>query len=310
MIKPVYVFSGFLDAGKSSVIRATLLDKEFTGNTPSLILSFEEGDVLYDDAFLKETNSVLVLLDGSEQLTKEKILELEETYSFERVLVELNGLEKDEDFFKRGFAKKWELAETLAIFDASTFESHLLNMRSFVYDHIRYADVAIFNRADNADTRFIRNNIKAANPRLQIVFENRDGRIRSGVDDSFFLAEGDEIHIEDTDYGLWYMDAVDHPKKYDGKKIKVTLSYLEDIPLETTAVMMGRKAMVCCADDISNIVIAVLGVDKKKLQKENYYHTTGTLRVVQDTSGNETCVLYAEELKEVDAPMSELVYFS
>lgn len=310
MIKPIYVFSGFLDAGKTTAIQATLRDFEFTQHTPTLIIRLEEGDVDYDQTFLRESNSHLVTLSTASELTKEKIEELEKNYEFDRVVLELNGLEKDEDLFKRGFAKKWELAETIAIFDTTRFTSYLTNMRTFLYDHIRYADVAIFNRADGCDTRYIRNNIKAANPRLQIVFEETNGRIWTGVDESFFDVSGTEITVSDVDYGLWYMDALDHPTHYDGKTLKVRVAYLGDIPGEKNAVMMGRKAMVCCANDITPVAFAFIGVDKNLMTKGKYYQIEGKIRVVEDTAGNPTCIVYATKSSPAANPENELVYFN
>ena len=41
---PVYLFTGFLEAGKTKFIRETLEDKRFRTGEPTLILLCEEGE--------------------------------------------------------------------------------------------------------------------------------------------------------------------------------------------------------------------------------------------------------------------------
>ena len=55
MIKPVYVFSGFLDSGKTQAIKETLYNPRFNEGEASLNICFEQGDVEYDEKFLKAT---------------------------------------------------------------------------------------------------------------------------------------------------------------------------------------------------------------------------------------------------------------
>ena len=68
MVKPVYVFSGFLDSGKTSVIKETLSDSDFTMGDPTLIIALEEGDEEYDEEFLRKSNSKVVYLDSINDL--------------------------------------------------------------------------------------------------------------------------------------------------------------------------------------------------------------------------------------------------
>ena len=45
---PVYLFTGFLEAGKTSFIQETLSDKRFNNGQRTLLLVCEEGEVEYD----------------------------------------------------------------------------------------------------------------------------------------------------------------------------------------------------------------------------------------------------------------------
>ena len=48
---PVYLFTGFLESGKTTLIKDTLLDPGFGQEEKTLLLVCEEGMVEYDDAF-------------------------------------------------------------------------------------------------------------------------------------------------------------------------------------------------------------------------------------------------------------------
>ncbi len=55
---PVYVFTGFLDAGKTKFIQETLEDPGSTPGERTLLLAFEEGEEEYDlSAFPKKNVS-------------------------------------------------------------------------------------------------------------------------------------------------------------------------------------------------------------------------------------------------------------
>ena len=45
---PVYVFTGFLESGKTTFIQDTLEDKRFNSGERTLLLVFEEGEEEYE----------------------------------------------------------------------------------------------------------------------------------------------------------------------------------------------------------------------------------------------------------------------
>lgn len=310
MNKPVYVFSGFLDSGKTQAIKATLYDQRFNQGEKSLIICFEQGEVIYDDKFLQISNSDVVYLDSVNDLTPEKQKELDEKYRPERIVIELNGMEDDNVLYKsRGFFPKWELAQTLTTVDASSFNLYLSNMRQFMYNHVVNAEVCILNRADKADKRYIRNNLKSINQRLEIIYEDADGNVSSQVDEDLFDLSKD-LFIEDIDYGLWYMDALDNPDKYDKKHITIKVKLVEEVKEYTNLLIMGRSALVCCAEDIANIALSCVDITKDQIKKDQYYYLSGKLRSVRATDGTKIVVLYVSEYKEAPAPDNDLVSFN
>ena len=309
MNKPVYVFSGFLDSGKTQAIKGTLYDERFNQGEKSLIICFEQGDVIYDDKFLGITNTEVIYLDSIKDLSVAKQKELDKTYNPERIVIELNGMEDDNILYDTGFCSNWELAQTLTTVDASTFSMYLTNMRQFMFNHVKNAECIILNRSDNVDKRFLRNNLKSINQRVEIIYEDANGNVSNQIDDDLFDVSKD-LFIEDIDYGLWYMDALDNANKYDNKVITLKMKYVDNVKEYENVLIMGRKAMVCCANDITDIAISCVDISLKDIDKDKYYYLTGKLRALRASDGSMTVVLYVTKYEEASDPESELVTFN
>jgi uncharacterized membrane protein YcgQ (UPF0703/DUF1980 family) len=310
MDKPVYLFAGFLDAGKTTAVQDSLYDRSFNAGEKSLILAFERGDVEYDREFLLDTNSEVVYYDSLSQLTKEEMKKVDAMYQADRIVMELNGMDDETPLFSpNGMIPNWILAQSLTFFNGQTLRVQMLNWKQFVYNHVRNAEQVIINRVNQEDILYFRNNLKAINPMTQVVFMDDDYNVIQNISQQLFDLSK-PLDISDDDYGLWYMDALDDPQKYDGKRITLKMK-LEDVVKEyVNVVVMGRRAMVCCSNDIQTIGITCVNVDPKTIVPEQYYAVSGQLKCLDDIDGNKTCVLYADAVRPSEAPAVDLVSFS
>lgn len=309
MIKPVYFFSGMLDSGKTRAIKTTLYDERF--NEPgefNLIISMEQGDEEYDKKFLKYTNSAVEYIDYKD-LTREKMQQLEDEYDPSRIIIEFNGMQNDEEFFRNGFIPEWEMAQTLTTIDGSSFRLMVANLRQFMFYHIKYAEVVIINRFSSEDLVYLRNNIKGMNQRVEIIFEDENGNVTNKINQSLFDTSK-PLDISDIDYGLWYMDAVDNPDKYEECQIELNSYYIEKVKEYENVGIFGRRAMVCCAEDVQPIAFTVIDIDPDRLEKNKYYHIKGTVKCLDDERGYKTCVVYASEIAPQEEPADPMVYFN
>ena len=68
---PVYVFTGFLDSGKTKFIQETLEDVRFNAGERTLLLVFEEGEEEYDFSTYPHQNVYLEVLNQQTVTTKE-----------------------------------------------------------------------------------------------------------------------------------------------------------------------------------------------------------------------------------------------
>lgn len=307
-LRPVYIFTGFLDSGKTTSIKNTLLDPRFTENEKTLICVFEQGDVEYDAEFLKKTNSSVEYLDFA-SLTPDIMKELDKKHKPDRVFVELNGMDNGIEFFKKGMIKGLEVAQILTTIDGSKFKVNMNNLKQFFYNHISISELAIINRSDGQDLRYFRNNLKGINQRIQILYEDVNGNVSNKIEDNYFDLTKPVI-VNDEDFGLWYMDLIDNQEKYDGVEITVN-GYYYRVDDENPAVMgFGRKAMVCCSNDLQEILFPVFYDKQNDLEINKFYTLHGTLRLTNTVENTRVCIFYLDDYiicKELD---DSLVYFN
>jgi len=67
---PVYLFTGFLEGGKTSFIREILSDENFTQDEKTLLLLCEQGIEELDEVFLKRFNTVAITIEDETDLTR------------------------------------------------------------------------------------------------------------------------------------------------------------------------------------------------------------------------------------------------
>ena len=307
-MKPVYVFIGFLDAGKTSAIKESLLDPGFNQGETTLIIAFEQGDEEYDEDFLFNTNSYIVYLDDVKELDRKKIAQLDDDYYPDRIIIELNGMQDDNELFAKDGSLNWLVVDYLTFFDATRLKNQMLNMRQFVYNHVINSAICYINRCSDQDLMYFRNNLKGINRNLMVVFLDEDSKVINIESQMFDVTK--PLDISDDDYGLWYIDAVDNADKYDGCEITLKLKWIDTITEYEKVCIMGREAMVCCSNDLQKIGLTCTNVDPQKIDKKKFYYLSGKLKAVDDEEGERTVILYTDSIKEAEDPEDEYVNFN
>ncbi len=310
---PIYLITGFLDSGKTTLIKSSLEDPEFSeDNFKTLIIQFEEGEVSFEDEWLEKYNCSLVQLDSSIDLTLDLMKQLQETYQPLQIFIEFNGLQTVSELLTRELLEDWVVVQILTTIDASTFLTYMANMKPYMFEITRYSSAIIFNRVDDSISKTqLRNNIKVVNRDAQIVYINKNGEPEEfTMEDLPFDVKSSVIDINDDDYGLWYMDAVENVDRYNEKDIVIRGMFMERIPNLQHSFVLGRLAMVCCADDMQPIGITVTGVNVDQMVLNDWYEVLGTLRKIDRGDGSYTLVIYAKNVKTYQKPEYELVNFN
>jgi len=204
--------------------------------------------------------------------------------------------------------------QSLATVDATTYEMYLNNMRSMIMDQLCQADVVIFNRCDDSTPKGkFRRSIKALNRRAQIVYERSDGTLDEEDNEELpYDINQDFIDLSDADYGLWYLDAMENPKRYDGKKIKfLALVYNPDKTKKKGIFVPGRFAMTCCEADIQFVGFKCKYQNAAEIGHKSWITITAEVKVefAKEYKGKGP-VLYPVSIEAAQKPDDELVYFS
>ena len=305
----VYIVTGFLESGKTRFMQEMLADEGFSEGERTLLLVCEEGEEEYDPALLKKTNTVLVNLEEPEDLAK--LEELDKEYRPERVLIEYNSTWLLQTLYSAKKPRNWELAQIITLIDATTYELYLNNMRKFMADGIQEADLVIFNRCepDMPKSKWRRATL-AMNNTARIFFEHNDGSMDDGVTDEDlpYDVKADPIEIGDADFGIFYLDAMEHPERYDGKRIRAKGRAFRMNDMPKHCFVFGRHAMTCCANDIGGI--GYLCKVNGELPKENAWIML-TARVESGFSAlhnRDGINLIAQNITPAKPPKEELVY--
>ena len=168
---PVYLFTGFMDSGKTSLISETLFENEFGKDARTLIILCEDGDVELDEGKLRTIGASLVMLDDISGISREKFHELHMKYRPDQVFIEYNGTWELAPLLDLDAPDGWTIVQTLTTVDATTYEMYLNNMRTMMLEQFFISDVVIFNRCDdNTPKAKFRRSVKAKNLKAQIVY--------------------------------------------------------------------------------------------------------------------------------------------
>lgn len=309
----VYLMTGFLESGKTQFLRYTLSQDYFRIQGNTLLITCEQGIEEYDEAFLKRTNTFLENVDSMEELTEEWFLSMEKKYNPERVMIECNGMIPVTQMEELDYPDGWGMVQKLTTVDASTFQMYLANMKSLFMEMVRGADLVIFNRCKrDMPLASFRRSVKVVNGRAEIIFEDEKGMIENIFEEKMpYDLEAPVVTIEPEDYGIWYMDAMDRPELYNGKTVELTVRVLKPRGLAAKEFIAGRKAMTCCADDITFIGYLCRSPYAPKLEPGQWVKVKAKIgyEYVQ-AYGRKGPVLKAEFVKATEAPAEELVYFN
>ena len=309
---PVYLFTGFMDSGKTTLVNETLFENDFAEGGKGIIIMCEDGDVEYDPEKLKTVNFQVVTIDSEEEFTEEKMKEINLQYLPEQVFIEYNGTWGMDKILEMNLPKDWIIVQSLATVDSTTFEMYMNTMRAMMQEQVFSSDVVIFNRTDdNTDRGKFRRLIKTINRKAQIVYERKDGTIDERPEELPFDINQDIIELSDADYAIWYMDAMDNYKKYDGKKVKFRALVYNPDKLKKGIFVPGRFAMTCCIEDVTFIGFKCKYDKENEIPHKSWIDITAEIRVefAREYKGKGP-VLYPISIEPAEKPEDELVYFT
>lgn len=153
------VFSGFLGAGKTTLIKKLL--KEALDGSKTVLIENEFGEIGIDGGFLKEagieikemnSGCICCSLVGDFGTSLKEVIE---TYAPERILIEPSGVGKLSDVLKAVENVAAELNvqvnSAVAVVDASKAKMYIKNFGEFFINQIEFAGTIILSRTDKVN---------------------------------------------------------------------------------------------------------------------------------------------------------------
>lgn len=315
----VYVILGFLEAGKTSLIRDLLADELFDDSAKTLVLTCEEGEEEYSGSLLAKVNAACEYIEDEDSFRGKIIEKFLKKHRPDRIIIEYNGMwatnhipELYDELEDICFDQE-VIFQTIDVVNDETFSLFMKNMPSMMVEHFKISEMIIVNRCtvEKTNRAAVRGSVKAVNPRAQIVYESEDDAFYEMKEEMPFDVNADVVEVKEDDFGLWYIDMMDNEATYTGKTMKLTGMLQKPPGLEKGFAVFGRYAMTCCADDVQYLGFLCKADDWSGYKNKDYVTITARLEFkYRKEYGEEGPVFYAETVEPAQKPEVELVYFN
>ena len=278
---PVYLFTGFLDAGKTKFIQETLEDTRFNTGERTLLICCEEGEEEYNPDTFASPNVNIEMIDDASELTPKRLTEALKKSRAARVLIEYNGMWLLNDLFN-ALPDGWFIAQEFMFADANTILTYNANMRNLVGDKLQTCELVVFNRMEpGTDIMPYHKLVRGLSRSADIAYEAPDGTVQYDeiVDPLPFDINENPCVIKDRDYALWYRDMSEEMDKYDGKTVAFRCCAVLRRGLGADELIVGRDVMTCCAADIQFAGLVVRMPGRKKPKNRQWLNLTAKIEI-------------------------------
>jgi len=308
----VYLFTGFLEAGKTRFISETLRDPNFNdGKRKYLLISCEEGEEEYDPDNLPD-NVSFASFDDVQRITKDRLSAMQKRAAADIVVVEYNGMWMLDAFYN-ALPDNFMVYQEICIADSTTILSYNANMRQLVVDKLTSAEMVVFNRTgESTDKMALHKLVRGVSRKANICYEDLSGDVEFDEfeDPLPFDINSPVIDIKDVDFALFYRDMSEDFAKYAGKRVRFKGIVALDASLPKGNFAVGRHIMTCCADDIAYRGVVAKGMGSLKLRTRDWVIIEGTLREEYSTLYRGLGpVLIVDKIERAEKPEQEVATF-
>ena len=311
MSTPVFVCTGFLDSGKTTLVKDTLMEQDWIEPGLTLLIVCEEGEEEYSKEYLEAHEIVMLTVEEPEQLNREFFVNCVKNYHPSQVVIEYNGMWNLGELLSKKYPKGWEIQGIYSTVNGETLDMYLKNMRNLLMEQLTESSLIVVNRCDRSvDRSGFRRALKVQNPLAQLIFEDPEGQIiQPSAEDLPYDVKGDRIVIEDIDFGVWYVDAYDHPGLYLHKEIEFVAQAFRPKGMGEDMFVPVRKIMTCCANDMRFYGYPCKVEKGTKIPLKKWIRVTARFEFEPvPPYGNRQPVLYLVRMEPAKKPEEEVVY--
>lgn len=308
----VYLFTGFLEAGKTRFIDETMKDPSFNdGKRRYLVLQCEEGEEEFDPADFGD-NVCFATFDEESKLTVDRLSALQKRNKADVIVIEYNGMWALDSLYN-AFPESWLVYQEIAIIDSTTAVSYNANMRQKMVDKLTSAEMVVFNRVTpETDKMALHKIVRGISRRANICYEDVNGEIEfDRIEDPLpYDLSADVIEINDEDFAIFYRDMTEEFAKYKGKTVRFKGITALDSSLPNGHFAVGRHIMTCCADDIAYRGVVAKGMGNLKIATRDWVTVEGVLNEEYSKlyKGNGP-VLTVQKIEKATKPTQEVATF-
>lgn len=312
MMLPVFLFTGFLDSGKTTFLQSMLEDPQFNEGQRTLVLLCEEGEEELAPERFSINNVTIQTVDSAADLTASKMSQWQRKAAATRILIEYNGMWQMNDLFDR-LPENWGIAQETMLVDASTIAAYNANMRQLVVDKLTTAELVVFNRVEpGADRMELHKLVRGVSRGAQIVYDLTDGTSEEDtIEDPLpFDLNAPVVNIEDRDYALFYRDLVEETEKYAGKTVRYKALIGNNRRLPNDTFLGGRHIMTCCEADIRYCPLVCKWDKAKSLPHQSWSVIEGTIAIrFSNIYGKKGPVLTIRSVEPAEQPEQPVATF-
>lgn len=294
---PVFLLNGFLESGKTSLIKEIVENNDNYHNNSTVIICCEEGEVEYEEEWCEKYQIHVEYVESLEDFTVEFFDELDKKYTPDRFVIEYNAFF---DWNSQEFPERMVIYQQITLIDASKFQVMFNNMKQIFQTMVRDSSLVIFNRIQDQSKNLgqFRRLIRAMTQQAQIAFEQPDGRLSATLDEDLpYDLSKDEIAFEEDIYPTWYVEVFDNWEKYLNKTFKFK-TFVRDVSKDTFVV--GRQVMTCCANDIQFLGYEVINESKVKVQTGDVIYLECVVKhEFSKLAGEEVVMLHAKAITKL-----------
>ena len=309
---PVYLFTGFLDAGKTSFIQSTMEDKRFNKGERTLILLCEEGEAELDVSKYPSKAVTVQTVEDPAELTEENLTAWQKKCRAQRVIIEYNGMWLSDALFQN-MPRDWVIYQELMFADANTFAAYNANMRNLVGDKLKTPELVVFNRMPkDMDKMPLHKIVRGITRRADIAYDHGGDDVEyDDIEDPLpFDVNAPVITVEDKDYALWYRDLSEGMDGYEGKTVEFKGQVVRDRTVPANCFVIGRPLMTCCAADIRFAGLVCEWARSAELKTKDWVTVTARISVkTHPCYGQKGPVLCGITVTPADPPPDEVATF-
>ena len=309
---PVYLFTGFLDAGKTTFIQETMEDPAFNDGQRTLLLVCEEGEAEDSPVKFASSNVRTVTVEEEEDLTTDFLEKIQKESRCEKVVVEYNGMWMLDTLYNN-MPEGWVVYQEMTFADAETFLMYNDNMRNLTVDKMKSTETIVFKHfTKDMDKMPYHKIVRTINRRCDIIYEYGPNNIElDNIEDPLpFDINAPVIEIQDKDYAMWYSDMNDDEEKYYGKTVKFKGRTLLGGGLDDDEFVIGRHIMTCCVQDIQFGGLVAKYADSQSLEHGGWAVITAKIQKEYNKMYQSEGPVYTViNLEKCQAPEEEVATF-